>query len=363
MTQAPCGWVVHDYLQVNGGAERLVIGLANGLPGFGLGVSGIYPGFLESGDCRNVRPRVLGNPLGRLLPRVPRALAAFGRPPSWLRQADRVIYSGLYAPLAAPSQAQGKRIYYCHTPPRFAFDWQARYLERAPALARPVLRLAISRYHRAYLEALCRMDSVAVNSRHVRERLRRQTGVQAEVIYPPIDTHRFRFLGQADYYLSLGRLEPNKRIDRIVRAFLTMPDKRLVVASGGSARQSLQELARGASNIRFTGWLDDGRLAQLMGNAIAALYVPEDEDFGMSAVEAMAAGKPVIGVDEGGLKESVVDGATGILLRADPTPDAIVDAVRRMNADRAADMRSACEDRAAAFSQARFLSEFERIIQ
>lgn len=363
MTPAPARWVLHDYLQVSGGAERLVIALAGGLPGFSLGVSGIYPAFLMSGDRPKMVPRIVGSPALRVLPRIPRALAAFGRDRSWLREAECVIYSGLYAPLAVRGQVGGKRIHYCHTPPRFAFDLLPDYLQRAPALARPALRRVISRYCQAYLDAVRAMDTVVVNSAHVRDRLLRQTGVEAQIIHPPIDTRQFRFRGQGNYYVSLGRLEPNKRIDRIIQAFLSMPDKQLVVASGGSQLNALKALAGDAGNIRFVGWLGEADLAHLVGRAIAAIYVPKDEDFGMSAVEAMAAGKPVIAVNEGGLPESVVHGATGILLDPDPPPESIADAVKRLSADMALSMRPACERRADDFSLCRFLSAFDAIIR
>jgi len=352
---APRNWVVHDYLQVNGGAERLVITLARGLPDFGLAVSSVYPDFSGTGDLDGVQLRTLGHGPAGLLPRVPRALLAFGRRPGVAAAHDTVIYSGLYAPLAVHGQGSGARLYYCHTPPRFAFEEEESYLRRAPALARPALRLAIARYRRAWLEAVAAMDVVMTNSEHVRQRLRRHPGVDARVIYPPVDLERFRFLGQQGYYLSVARLEPNKRVERIVRAFLGMPDQQLVVASGGSELERLRALAGGAPNIRFLGWVDDARLAELVGGAVAVLYVPRDEDFGISAVEAMAAGKPVIGVREGGLAESVVDGETGVLLEADPTADAIAAAVARMTPEAAAAMRPACGARARRFSRDAFL--------
>lgn len=353
--------VLHDYLQVNGGAERLVISLASGLPGFALGVSGVYPDFIGSGDIKGLSLKLPG-PLVNWLPRIPRALLTFGWGGLVPGNADCVIYSGIYAPLAVQRQATGKRIYYCHTPPRFAFDRQAQYLGRVPVLLRPLLRLAIARYRKAYLQAVHSMDKVVVNSIHVRERLLALAGINATVIYPPIDTERFRYLGQQDYYLSVGRLEPNKRIELIVRAFLAMPEKKLVVASGGSQLHALRALADGAANIRFVGWQDEGALAALVGNAIAVIYVPLDEDFGMSAVEAMAAGKPVIGVDEGGLRESIVAGKTGVLLPVNPPVEAVVRAVRHLSAGVAADMRAACEVRAAEFSRSRFLSVFATTI-
>lgn len=362
MSSTPSSWVVHDYLQVNGGAERLVITLASGLPSCALAVSGIYPDFAESGDYRHQHPHVIGAAALGVLPRIPRALATFSSPPAVLRNAQQVIYSGLYAPLAALKQRHGQRIYYCHTPPRFAFDQLDRYLARVAAPVRPLLRLAIGTYRHRYLQALHCMDRVVTNSHHVRARLLAQTGIDADVIYPPIDTQALRFLGQQGYYLSLGRLEPNKRVDRIVRAFIDMPDQQLVVASGGSQLAALKALAAGAANIRFVGWLDGPALAQLMGNAIAALYIPEDEDFGMSAVEAMAAGKPLIGVNEGGLRESVIDQQTGILLPANPAPTAIIHAVRQLSANRALSMRDACEARAEVFTQMHFLTAFQQLL-
>lgn len=360
MVQNSGCWVLHDYLQVSGGAERLVVTLARGLPGYSLGVAGIYSGFGSFGDLANVDLHELS--VARWLPRVPRALWTFGRPLSILGEAKSVIYSGVYAPLAVHGQPGGKKNYYCHTPPRFAFDWEDSYVARHPSVVRPALSRAIAIYRRAYIRAVESMDVVIVNSWHVRERLRRLLGVTAKVVYPPIDTETFRWRGQGDYYLSLGRLEPNKRIDRVVKAFLAMPDKKLVVASGGSQEGFLRGLAHGAPNILFTGWQTEAELAALIGNSIACIYVPRDEDFGMSAVEAMAAGKPVIGVVEGGLKESIEHNSTGLLLSPDPNSCEIARAVRALPPEISMKMRLACESRATEFTSRRFVDSIKHLI-
>lgn len=355
------GCVIHDYLQVNGGAERLVVSLAAGISDCSLAVSGVYPDFVQTGDFRGVSYVELGERLS-WLPRIPRAILNFSGTVRELRYVDWAIYSGVYSPLAVRSQRRGKKIYYCHTPPRFAFDWEQLYLDRSRPPFRPFLRKAIAAYRVAYVDAIRRMDCVVTNSEHVRERLKRVVGIESQVIYPPIDTAHFRWCGQGDYYLSLARLEPNKRVDRIVSAFLAMPDKNLIVASGGSMLEPLKRLAQGAPNIRFTGWVNDAILAGLIGDAIACIYVPRDEDFGMSPVEAMAAGKPIIGVKEGGLKESIIDGETGLLLPADPDPEMIVEAVSKLSPALCASKRFQCEARAASFSEARFLSEINKLI-
>lgn len=349
----PRRWILHDYMQVNGGAERLVLAMVKGLPDFGLAVSALYPDFTGSADTSDVDITVLSRETR--WPRIARAVWTFARRLPMVRQAELVIYSGIYAPLAVRSQPAGRRVYYCHTPPRFAFDRKDEYLQRAPLILRWALSLLINLYRRVYLRSVERMDLILTNSAHVQRRIYRQTGLKAEILYPPINVKAFRWQSAGDYFLSLGRLEPNKRVERVVRAFKDLPHQRLVVASGGSQLAYLQRLAEGADNIHFTGWLGEASLIELIGNARACIYIPLDEDFGMSAVEAMAAGKPVIGVAEGGMLETIVDNETGILLVPNPSPRQIADAIVAMNSERAAAMRVACERRAADFAEEKFL--------
>ena len=206
------------------------------------------------------------------------------------------------------------------------------------------------------------MDLIIANSENVRKRLAQFVGVAAQVIHPPCDVDGHRWLGQRDYYLSTARLEPLKRVELLIEAFRRMPDLRLVVASGGSEEKRLRALAADADNIEFTGWLDRAQLRTLIGHCIATLYIPRDEDFGMSPVESLAAGKPVIGVAEGGLLETVADGQSGQLIAGEPTIDDIIAAVRGMSPGRAASMRALCEQRATAFSEQRFLQQIGQVI-
>ena len=278
-------WVLHDYMQVNGGAERLASTIARGYAGFSLGVSGIYPDFSESADLSEVDLRLLGR-LPMWLPRIPRALLTFGQHLPCIENANVVIYSGVYTPLAIQSQKQGKRIYYCNTPPRFAFDRKNEYLQKVPNPMRYLVDVAIDAYRQAYTRAVAKMDVVLTNSDHVRKRMANLLEVATQVVYPPVDIDAFKWKSQGDYYLSLGRLEPNKRIDRVVKAFMRMPEKKLIVASGGSQLESLRKLANGYPNITFVGWLRDEDMTDLIVNALACVYIPFDEDFGMSAVES-----------------------------------------------------------------------------
>ncbi|MFM8590855.1 MAG: glycosyltransferase, partial [Limnohabitans sp.] len=140
------------------------------------------------------------------------------------------------------------------------------------------------------------------------------------------------------------------------------PGRSLVVGSGGSELQRLEALAAGAPNIRFTGWCDEAALQDLLGRCRAVVYVPRDEDFGISAVEAMAAGKPVLGVAEGGLLETVVHGQSGWLMAPDEHPETLMEGVRQLEALNPPSLRTACETRAGQFDEAIFVQRMQALL-
>jgi glycosyltransferase involved in cell wall biosynthesis len=354
-------YLLYDFLQVAGGAERLSLTLAESFPEMPLVVARAYPE-ADALGVPHAELRVLGGPASRWLGRIPEALWTFKHRTGFLADADLALYSGFYAPLAAANQRRGRKLYYCHTPPRFAYDLKSAYLAQLPPPARPLFEWAVGGYARAYERALGDMDRIIANSANVAGRLDKFLGLQATVVHPPIDVERLTWRGDGDYFVSLARLMPNKRVDLIVRAFLALPKERLVVASGGPELARLQALAAGASNIVFTGWQSEAALAECIGHARAAIYLPIDEDFGMSPVEAMAAGKPVIGVAEGGLLETVVEGETGTLLPMPPSVETLIAAVNQLTPKRARAMRAACEARAALFSRQRFVEAMRAIM-
>lgn len=146
-------------------------------------------------------------------------------------------------------------------------------------------------------------------------------------------------------------------------AFLGMPDQKLVIASVGRHELPLRKLADCAASIYFTGWQSEASLHDCIGGARAAIYVPTDEDFVMSPVEAMFAGKPVIGVCDGGLMETIVDGVTGLLLEPELDVDSLREAINTFNPARELAMRGACELQTEKFSKKTFVDRMESIIR
>jgi len=142
-----------------------------------------------------------------------------------------------------------------------------------------------------------------------------------------------------------------------------MPDKKLIVTSGGPEYQKLCLLARDAKNITFTNWIAQEKLYELVNNCIASIYIPHDEDFGISPVESMAAGKPVIGVNEGGLKETIVDQQTGALLNSSLNlEEQLITAIEILTPKRAVSLKDNCQLQAKKFSQEIFLEEMKKCL-
>ena len=355
--------VLHDYFESLEGGGRLCYLLAKGLGtdiGWGFARPNhpfVTPFINDHTACHDLGAYSF-IPLWKQL----KLARAFSKRTDFLQDYQSVVYSGFYSPLAVHAHQTGKNILYCHTPPRFVYDQRTFYLDRLPIGSRSLLQAFIDYLQPRYEAAIDKMDVIVANSKEIRKRIHTYLGKESEVIYPPCDTHRFSWRGQGNYYLSMGRLDPLKQVDKVVQAFLHMPDKPLVVTSGGPELGRLKALAKGAPHISFTGWIDDDKLAALVGNAIATIYVPKNEDFGMSPLESMAAGKPVIGVAQGGLVETIIPEETGILISSQVNVDAIYKAVQILTPRCALGMRLACEEQAKRFRVERFLEQMQALL-
>ena len=156
-----------------------------------------------------------------------RSIRAFKSQTRFLGEKDWVLFSGSYAPVAVRHRLDGQNIYYCHTIPRFVYDLRDYYLARLMPWQRPALLALIGYVRPRYEAAIANMSKVIANSQNVRQRLQHYLGVDADVIYPPVQTDAYRYEAERGYYLSTARLESYKRVSLLIRAFLNMPDKKL----------------------------------------------------------------------------------------------------------------------------------------
>jgi glycosyltransferase involved in cell wall biosynthesis len=257
-----------------------------------------------------------------------------------------------------------KLVVYCHTPPRPFTDRQTEFLAKLPALFRPLYKLLGCLVRHFYRQELLAADLVITNSFNTQQRLKHYIGLDSEVIFPGVHVERFRYLRTEDFFLSYSRLEETKRIPMIVEAFAQMPDKKLVICSSGPLQSWVESQieSRGLKNITFEGMVTDQRLAELVGSCLAGIVIPVNEDAGITQVELMAAGKPVIGVNEGGLKETIIDQQTGILIPENPEVEDLIKAVKEMTSERAWQMKSASQKHAQQFATKVFFKKMKKIV-
>jgi glycosyltransferase involved in cell wall biosynthesis len=218
-------------------------------------------------------------------------------------------------------------IHYPHSPPRWLYDL---FRERMSSFDYPVVRFVLKAYAKWWRaldkEANDYVDTFVANSELIRDRIQRFYDRDAEVVYPPI-TGDWRNEGDGDYFVTWSRLAPEKRINLIVEAFTEL-DEQVIIAGDGEQREKLEAMADGHDNIEIRGFVKD--IESLVANATAVVYAPKQEDFGMVGAEAMMAGKPLLGVDEGFTRYQVEPGVTGE--RFEPTVDGIREAVHKFDA-------------------------------
>lgn len=201
---------------------------------------------------------------------------------------------------------------YCLTPTRFLWLYdQYRQREQIGGLLDLALRPMLALLRRWDYAAAQKVDYFIAISTAVQERIRTIYDRESVIVHPPVDTRKFSpesSVPVGDYYLIVSRLIPYKRVDLAVSAFRELPHERLIVVGSGRARNALEELA--GPNVTFLGWQPGERILELMRGCKAFLF-PGIEDFGITPVEAMSTGRPVIAFRGGGALDTVIPSKTG----------------------------------------------------
>jgi glycosyltransferase involved in cell wall biosynthesis len=243
------------------------------------------------------------------LPFYPAAVESFD-----LSGFDLVVSSSSAWAHAVICDADTTHVSYCHNPFRYAWNAREGTLADHGPLVRAGLRVLFNRWRQWDWIAAQRVDRYVANSDTTRRRIKRYYGRDSTVLHPPVDLGRFAPGKPAgDYHLVVSELMSHKRINVAIDAFNRLRRPLVVVGDGPDARR-LRRMA--GPTIRFEGRVPDARVAELL-ETCRALVVTATEEFGIAAVEAQAAGRPVIALAEGGARETVQDGETGILYSPD----------------------------------------------
>ncbi len=285
------------------------------------------------------------------LPLMPLAIEQFD-----LSAYDLVLSSNHAVAKGVLTRPHQLHVSYVHTPIRYAWDLQQQYLQQAGLTSgvKGALTRLILHYLRLWdLAAAHRVDCFVANSRYVARRIWKTYRRPATVIYPPVAVDRFQWnQPREDFYLTVSRCVPYKRVDLTVEAFnqLGLP---LVVIGDGPAMADLQRQAK--ANITFLRNPPDSVVSDYMARCRGFIF-PAEEDFGITVVEAQAAGAPVIAYGQGGCAETVQPGKTGLLF-SHQTVDDLVQAVEHFESHRGQFVAEIIRRQAENFSELRFRQE------
>jgi len=279
-----------------------------------------------------------------------------------LRAYDIVISSNHAVAKGVMIDSEQLHITYCHSPIRYAWDLYHQYIEEAKLTSgiKGFFAKIALHYIRIWdVTSANKVDYFIANSKFIARRIKRVYNRESNVIYPPVATDKFDIqLPKEDYYVTASRFVPYKKMDLIVEAFAKMPDKKLVVIGDGPDYKRVS--AKKYNNIEFLGFQSFDVLKSHMQCAKAFVFAAI-EDFGITPVEAMACGTPVIALYEGGAKESVIQDKTGIFFH-EQEPSSLVAAVHELeqkyNQFQPEEIRKHSQN----FSVQRFREEFERFV-
>jgi len=322
--------LVHDHFIQQGGAERVAVALAELFPE--------SPMFALLSDGKNTPGRTISTsflqkfPFSRrkihwYLPLMPSAVESLD-----LSGADVVISSSSMFAKGVLTNPGTTHICYCHTPPRFLWSDRQNYLRELNynSLVKGIAPVLLTNLRQWDKSAADRVDSFIANSETTRQRIKKYYNRDSAVIYPPVDTEKFKISGSpGKYFLAGGRLVGYKRFDLVVEAFnrLNMP---LKIFGTGPLFGFLKSRAK--KNVEMLGKVSEAEKIELMAGCRAFIN-PQEEDFGITTVEAMAAGRPVIAFRKGGAVETVIENETGVFFD-DQCWEEIADKVIRFDSDR-----------------------------
>lgn len=320
--------LVHDYLNQYGGAERVLEAFCEMFPAapiYTLVYNAKLTGFAFEG--RNIKTSFLQNiPFSASRHRYFPILMPYAIEQLDLSDYDLVFSdSGSYAK-GVITKPNTLHISYCHTPHRYAWDNSRKLIDEFgyPAFVK-ILTPLFTTYIRLWdAQAAERPDALIANSEFVRRRIRKYYERDAQVIYPPVNWERFSIGEAQDYFLMVGRMVPYKKFMLAVKAFNRLGLK-LKIIGDGPERKNLAKEAR--ANIEFMGLVSEPHLARHYAGARALIF-PQEEDFGVVAVEAMASGRPVIAYRAGGALEIVKENEDGIFFD-EQTEESLIGAVEK----------------------------------
>ncbi len=348
--------IFHDYFGAIGGGEKVAITLAKLLN------ADIITTDMDAVDKLDteVNVRSLGH-----TPKIPslKQISATKKffSSDFSNDYDFFIFSGNWSHYAAHNHHPN--IWYCHTPVRAFYDLYDTFLHRQDIITRQAFRLWVHGHRWIDQRSVNSIDQIVTNSKNSQKRIEKYYHRTADIIYPPVDVSKFKYKENGDFWLSVNRLYPEKRIELQINAFREMPDEKLIIVGGYAKGDHAEKYAKNIinwlpQNVNILGEISEQELIDLYARCKGLICTALDEDFGLTPVEAMASGKPVVAVNEGGFRETVTE-KTGLLINADL--HSTIEAIKIIS-NKPESYRNACLEQAKRFDLSIFSKNIKNVI-
>ena len=353
--------IFHDYIGAIGGGEKLVLTLARGL-GADVITTDLNKESIKNMGFHDIHIISLGEtvkfPLLKQISLCLRfALCDFSK------KYDFFIFSNNWSHFAA--RKHKPNMWYCFSPPRVFYDLYDIFTKREPFITRQIFKIWVALHGWTSIKFVGHVENFITISGNVQKRIKKYYGADSVVVYPAIDISKYKFKEYGDFWLSVNRLYPEKRIELQINAFKRMPDEKLLIVGsftpGDHSKKYVSEALKNLpQNIKLLGSVPEDELIELYATCKGHITTALDEDFGLTPIEAMASGKPTVAVREGGYLETIEDGVTGILV--DAQEKAIINGVKLVS-ENPEKFKYACETRAKDFDIPAFIKKMENIIK
>jgi glycosyltransferase involved in cell wall biosynthesis len=360
--------IFHNFMDNIGGAERVALTLAREIS------ADIYTTNINKKHIAHMGfSDVLGKiySIGKVPIQAPLrqqiALWRFGR----LRLGEKYDFYIIDGDWAVSGARHNKpNLWYVHSPIREIWDLYSHTRQHTvPWTLRPIFDAWVWYNRHLNKKHADQVEIIVCNSQNTRKRVKKFLEKEVKVIYPPIDTKSFIFKKPESYWLSVNRLISHKRVDMQLKAFNNMPQEKLIVVGSYENSRHFLRYARYCNeikpnNVEIKSWVSQKELVDLYASCKGLIATSKDEDFGMNAVEAMASGKPVIAPNEGGYKETIISGKTGILID-DINEEKLIEAVKSSKdlfGKNPEKVKKDCQERAMNFDKDTFIRKIKSTI-
>jgi len=346
--------IVHDWLVTYAGADRVVDQIHQSFPDAVIYTlvydKTKFPAHFQAYDVRTSYLQKL--PFAtkiykNLLPLMPGAFERLD-----LTEYDLVISSSSCCSKGIITRPDAVHVCYCHTPTRYLWDFYYTYVNNLSWIKRKLIPPMIHKMRIWDRLAADRVDFFIANSRYISQRIKKYYRRDSTVIYPCVHMNEFTIEQPEDYYLLVSRFTYYKRIDLAIAA-CTKLGKKLMIIGGGEEEKKLRAIA--GTTVEFKGKLSDEEVKQAYSHAKAFLF-PGEEDFGITPVESMSAGCPVLAYGKGGVTETVLDEKTGLFFH-EQTVDSLVECIERFEQKGVSYTREQIRAHSLQFSEERFRKE------